>query len=279
MFFIPKKKPDGPAISGSGAPGPKTLALLQAKDKIEKFCPPFPFLFPFTPDGYLKYLDKCGAFQAESPMEAQRRILSGKFDDRDTREIARAVHHFILMGCASIMVRSDDSPIGTGYRYSGTASVGTKKEEKRLVEMVADEMKKVLASDFSENAQEFNRIKGISGNCGVVLMPVYGQVVQSKQNFDDRFIFPFANITYIGKMQFYSDGPNGHMISTGCGFDWVRCMEQRHRISSKEGVFRSIETAQDRTGFALNVATNQQVSFADFEEQTTIFLLSFANWA
>jgi len=270
MFFIHKKRADGPAIAGKGEPGPKTLALLEAKDKIEKYCPPFPFLFPLTPAFFQRYLDSCGALKAQSPPEAQRRILAGNFSDSDMREIARAVRHFIMMGCTSIMVRSDDSPIGTGYRYSGTASVASPKDEKQLVKIVADEVKKVLASDFSQNALEFNRMKGITGICGVLLMPVYGQVFDKNDLPGEKIIFPLANITYIGKMHFFSKEPNGHMVSAGSGFEWMTKLHALEDISSKESIKHQLQIHFKTPGSALDVSTNTLVDYSDIENSHSI---------
>jgi len=270
MFFFRKPKPEGAPIAGTGAPGPKTLALLNAKDLIEKHCPPFPFMFPFTPQFYIRYLDTCGAFKAGTSAEARRRILDGSFDAKEMREIARAVHHFIMMDCTSIMVRSDDSPIGTGYRYSGTASVGRKKEEKRLVEIVAHEMKKVLASDFSENAQEFNRMKGIAGNCGVLLMPVYGQVFEKNNYSGEKVVFPLASITYIGKMHFFSKEPNGHMVSAGSGFEWISHLHTLDGITSNGSIEGQLLSHSISPGSALDVSANKLISYNDIESNFSI---------
>ena len=151
---------------GDGKPAQKTLQYRAIKDKAIQS--DFVYLdnVAFTPKFFRKFLERSGAFEDERSNAAIYRIACEKFNQSEKAYI-RAAWNSLQNGktaMAKVKVRSDEpwAGAGTGLGQSCEAT------QESLETMIKD----VLASQFSSDVRAFKKLKGITEDFGVMLMPL-----------------------------------------------------------------------------------------------------------
>jgi hypothetical protein len=140
------------------------------------------------------------------PEEIREKILTAEFSPAETREIARAVKRF---GDAPLAVRSsaEGDCRGTGAYASEFCSA----KGERGVSRVAYNIRKVLSSEFSENAIAFRDSTGAPGGMAVMVEPVFG--AQIEKEFARQM--PFFGPLYGGTA--YTSTSSGGAVASVCG--------------------------------------------------------------
>jgi len=129
---------------------------------------------------------RSGVFDAlergASPEELQNLILRCKFNGNEFREISAIANRFSE---TPIAVRSSahGDCRGTGI-YESTFCVNNGSELKNAVAL-ANAMKEVLASEFSEDAITFRKDLGLPGGMAVIVEPVFGKKYRASYERDE----------------------------------------------------------------------------------------------
>jgi hypothetical protein len=144
-----------------------------------------------------------GALSAKTNREAQMRIMEAEFPSRERAQIAEAVRELPNEGLNSlcIYVRPCEpwETMGTGLG-AGKLAFRDSKNPDSFVGSIINSIKYALASQFDElgNVAEFKRIKGVTGDFGILLMPVFASFYPNEA--DPRKIFaPSVSVNYMGK--------------------------------------------------------------------------------
>lgn len=213
---------------GEGKPGPKTLALRADRAAIEKTRLYYPCHVSFTPKFFQRFLHESKALMADDHTEAERRIMKAGFSPEERKQIKQAILDIDPLLRLHLMIRSDDYAAGIGLGYSGGASISFKKtggfeNVDPLVAQVELQMKKVLAGDFDPDMRAFKEKKGIVGNPGVLLMPVFGEYMPFLGE-SIRGIAPLLSVNFLGKV-------NGKaLVSVGAGIGGANSCFAMHEL-------------------------------------------------
>jgi hypothetical protein len=192
---------------GKGNPGPKTLALRADRAAMEQTRLHYPSHASFTPVFFQRFLQESGALMADGHRAAKRRIMKTEFSPEERGQIKEAILEFDPLLRLHLMVRSDDYAGGIGLGFSGGASISYERSGgfeniDPLIAQVELQMKKVLAGDFDPDMEAFKEKKGISGNPGVLLMPVFGEYMPFPDEKAPRAgIAPLLSVNFLGKVK------------------------------------------------------------------------------
>ena len=168
---LPQKR----VVIGPGKPDGKTQGIIDIAELAGKSGIYVPEYACITPQFFRRFLEHSGALKATSYEQASNLIYSHKFTGKEMDALKDAVFLFEPHKYGYILqVRSGDQPQGLGI-WGGGQAVARIGDVKSLLELVADTAKGILASDFLDDALEYKKIKGISGNPGVIVMPSYGE--------------------------------------------------------------------------------------------------------
>ena len=195
-------------IIGPGAPDRKTQGIIDISAAAKKAGFIIPEYACITPGFFQRFLDDSGACKAATREEATSLILAHSFTRQEIETLRAAAMLFKPHKYGHLLaVRSGDQAEGLGI-WAGGRAYAPLKDEKRLFGMVESTAKEILASDFSDDAIAYKEKKGISGNPGVILSPLYGECFTSR--FGDKMFMTPASVNFLGRQNgqgIFSYGP------------------------------------------------------------------------
>ncbi len=224
-------------------------------------------------DFFNEFRERNNIYSGE-PAEMQAKVLNGSFDEKEIETILGVARAFDLSHPKiPLAVRSSahDDADGTGVYNSGFCpNIENDSAGKKLI----DEIKNVLASEFSESAILLRKKLGIPGGIAVIIEPVFGRRVND-ENYGDWTYGPvFGGLARSAKEEpayaFLCKGlPIDAVKGTGIRIAEDEQMPLDYYIL-KESNRRLVETFLRypfRIGSNLNLTKSGNITFGSFEPQ------------
>ena len=262
---------------GSGDVGSKSAALRRDKKAIEGAGLYFPDHVSFTPQFFRRFLDDSGAREGNTFYDSDERLHACEFRSDERDDIRSALYDLAKPYVHVLMARSDDYAAGVGIWKSVPIAVNFhsvgKEDIPKAVEaalpLVEKQFKTILGSDFSKNAKEFKRKKGI-GDIGVMLMPLVGSIFRA---YGRIYASPRACISYLGEIN------DDAFFSVGAGYDGANEIARPYNYY-KASTLRAehfFELVDRKLGRAVNLAdsgASDHVDLPRVSDPAAMFLIN-----
>ncbi|VVC00908.1 Uncharacterised protein [uncultured archaeon] len=173
---------------GPGQVNKKTAGIRNIKDKAIQAGFNYPPHAAITPLFFREYLERCGAFDEKNKKPAAS-VANESFNSHEKDGILYAYHS---LPSAWVYIR-DDQPWGESMGLGGSEQAMNEKE-------VIWRVQNVLAGQFSPDVIAFKKLKGLTGDFGILMMPVFADKEnESAKRMNEEM--PNITVNYLGEHQ------------------------------------------------------------------------------